>query len=71
MTFLNNTRVSFHNGNAFTNEGIDKTPFAVFTYAGIVDRALIDKICKLVRKHVNENEGDFCNVKISAQDWDC
>jgi hypothetical protein len=71
MSFVNKTRVSFHSGNAFANEGIDKKPFAVFTYDGIVDRVLIDKICELVRDHTNEHDGDFCNVKISMQDWDC
>jgi hypothetical protein len=71
MTILNKTRVSFHYGNAFSNEGIDKKPFAVFTYDGIVDRELIDKVCELVREHTNEHEGDFCNFKISTQNWDC
>jgi len=71
MTILNKTRVTFHYGNAFSNEGLDKTPFAVFKYDGITDRELIDKICELVRTHVNEKEGDFCNIKLTTEDWDC
>jgi hypothetical protein len=71
MPYLDKTKVTFHNGNAYTAEGINEKPFAVFTYDGIVDRSLIDKICEIVREHVNEHEGDFCNVKITAQDWDC
>ena len=70
MKILNNARITFHNGNAF-DEGIEKKPFAVFTYAGFVDRDLLDVICGLIRDHVNEKEGDFCNVKITAEDWDC
>lgn len=71
MTVLNKTRVTFHNGNAFCKEGIDKKPFAVFTYDGFADRALIDKVCELVREHVNEHDGDFCNIKVAFEDWDC
>ena len=71
MSILNNARVSFHNGNAFDADGIEKKPFAVFTYAGFVDRDLIDEICKLIRDHVNEKEGDLCNIKMSFEDWDC
>jgi hypothetical protein len=70
MILFNKTRVSFHYGNAFSAAGIDKKPFAVLQYDGIVDRELIDKICQLVREHVNETEADFCNVKISTEDWD-
>ena len=71
MAYLDKTRVSFHNGNAYSAEGITKKPFAVFTYDGIVNRELIDKICELIREYVNNEEGDFCNVKITAEDWDC
>jgi hypothetical protein len=70
MILLNKTRVSFHHGNAFSKDGIEKKPFAVLQYDGIVDRELIDKICEMVREHVNETEGDFCNIKFSSQDWD-
>jgi predicted RNA-binding Zn-ribbon protein involved in translation (DUF1610 family) len=66
----NRTRVTYHHGNAFEAAGIDVEPFAVFTYDGTVDRALIDKIGALIREHVNTEHGDFCNIKLSTEDWD-
>ena len=50
---------------------VDPEPFATFTHAGIVDRVLIDKIARVVRDHVNRHDKDFCNVKITFEDWDC
>jgi hypothetical protein len=63
--------MTFHQGNAFEAAGIDPEPFATFTHAGIVDRVLIDKIARVVRDHVNKHDQDFCNIKISTEDWDC
>lgn len=71
MNYLDKVRVSFHNGNAYAPEGIKKKPFAVFTYDGIVNRELIDKVCQLVKQYQNDEDGDFCNIKISSEDWDC
>ena len=69
--FINNPVMTFHYGNAFEADGITAEPFATFTHASIVDRALIDKIAKVVRDHVNKEDKDFCNVKITFEDWDC
>ena len=71
MKFITNTKMTFHQGNAFEAAGIDPEPFATFTHAGIVDRVLIDKIARVVRDHVNKHDHDFCNVKITFEDWDC
>jgi len=64
------TTVTFHRGNAFTPEGIEATPFATFTINDLVDRDLIDSICALVREHTNKAHADFCNIKLTTEDWD-
>jgi ribosomal protein S15P/S13E len=69
--FINNPVMTFHYGNAFEADGITAEPFATFTHTSIVDRALIDKVAKVVRDHVNRHDKDFCNVKITFEDWDC
>jgi hypothetical protein len=71
MTHYDKTRVTFHHGNAFMVEGITPEPFATFTCTTLVDHELIEAICNLVRKHVNETQMDFCNIKLSTEDWDC
>ena len=71
MTHYDKTRVTFHHGNAFDAEGITPTPFATFTCTTIVDRTLIDTICELVRDHINKEHGNFCNFKLTTEDWDC
>ena len=63
--------MTFHYGNAFEADGINPEAFATFTHVSIVDRALIDKIARVVRDHVNKHDQDFCNVKITFEDWDC
>ena len=68
--FYDRTRVTFHRGNAFTPEGIDAEPFATLTINDLVDRKLVEAICNLMRKHVNTEHRDFCNIKISTEDWD-
>ena len=70
MTHYDKTRVTFHRGNAFTPEGIEAEPFATLTINDLVERELIDAICDLVRNHVNTTHEDFCNIKISTEDWD-
>jgi hypothetical protein len=70
MTHYDRTRVTFHRGNAFTPEGIEAEPFATLTINDLVERELIDAICDLVRNHVNTTHMDFCNIKISTEDWD-
>ena len=70
MKFLNNVVMTFHHGNAFEDAGLDPEPFATFTHHSIVERALIDKIAKVVRNHINKNDKDFCNVKLTFEDWD-
>jgi hypothetical protein len=64
------TTVTFHRGNAFTPEGIEAEPFATLTVNDLVERKLIDSICRLVRDHVNKTHMDFCNIKLTSEDWD-
>jgi hypothetical protein len=71
MTHYDRTLVTFHRGNAFAPEGIEAEPFATFTINDIVEREVIDAICTLVRDHVHTAHADFCNIKISTEDWDC
>jgi hypothetical protein len=71
MTHYDKTLVTFHRGNAFAPEGIEAEPFATFTINDIVEREVIDAICTLVRDHVHTAHADFCNIKISTEDWDC
>ena len=68
--FYDRTIVTFHNGNAFEPDGITPEPFATFTCNRLIDRQLIDGISKLVRNHINKTHMDFCNIKISTEDWD-
>ena len=63
--------VDFHRGDAYAPNSIDTKPFATFSMNEMVDRDLIDAICALVREYVNKEHGDFCNVKINAEEWDC
>ena len=70
-THYDRTTVTFHRGNAFTSEGIDAEPFATLTINSLVERELIDAICALIRAHVNETHMDFCNIKLTSEDWDC
>ena len=70
-THYDRTIVTFHSGNAFEVDGITPEPFATFTCNSLIERELIDTICDLVRKHVNETHMDFCNIKLSTEDWDC
>jgi len=69
-THYDRTTVTFHRGNAFTPEGIETEPFATLTVNDLVERKLIDSICKLIRAHVNNTHMDFCNIKLSTEDWD-
>jgi hypothetical protein len=64
------TRITFHRGNGFDPEGINPEPFAVFTIDDLVDADLIDSICTLVREHTNKAHADFCNIKLSTEQWD-
>jgi hypothetical protein len=68
--FYDKTIVTFHNGNAFEADGVTPEPFATFTCNCLIDRKLIDGISKLIRKHMNDTHLDFCNIKISTEDWD-
>jgi hypothetical protein len=70
MTHYDRTKITFHRGNAFTPEGIEAEPFATLTFNDLVERELIDTICDLVRKHVNDTHMDFCNIKLTTEDWD-
>ena len=70
-THYDRTRVTFHRGNAFTPEGIEAEPFATLTVKDLVERDLIDLICGLIRTHVNETHKDFCNIKLTTEDWGC
>jgi hypothetical protein len=70
MTHYDKTTVTFHHGNAFEVDGITPEPFATLTINSLVERELIDTICALIRDHVNTTHMDFCNIKISTEDWD-
>jgi hypothetical protein len=70
-TIYDRINVNFHRGDAYAPGSIETEPFATFTMSEMVDRELIDAICALVREYVNKEHGDFCNVKISAEEWDC
>ena len=70
MTHFDRTKITFHRGNAFTPEGIEAEPFATFVINDIVNRELIDAICALMRDHVHTAHADFCNIKLSTEDWD-
>ena len=70
-THYDRTRVTFHRGNAFTPEGIEAEPFATLTVKDLIERDLIDLICGLIRTHVNETHKDFCNIKLTTEEWDC
>jgi hypothetical protein len=70
-THYSRTTVTFHRGNAFDADGITSEPFATLTVNDLVERDLIDAICALVRKHVNDTHMDFCNIKLTSEDWDC
>jgi hypothetical protein len=69
-THYDRTRVTFHRGNAFSPEGIAPEPFATLTVNDLIERDLIDLICGLIRTHVNETHMDFCNIKLTTEDWD-
>jgi hypothetical protein len=68
--FVDKVKITFHHGSSYAPEGITKKPFATLVINEIVNRELIDKICQLVRDDMNEM-GDFCNIKIQSEDWDC
>ena len=70
MKYLDKTQITFHHGCAFDSEGINKKPFATFIITDIVQRELIDKICDVMKEY-HDNLGEFCNIKIQSEDWDC
>jgi hypothetical protein len=69
-THYDRTKITFHRGNAFTPEGIEAEPFATLTVNDLIERDLIDAICGLIRDHVNKTHMDFCNIKLTTEDWD-
>jgi len=70
-THYDRTTVTFHRGNAFAPEGITPEPFATLIVNDLIERDLIDLICGVIRTHVNETHMDFCNIKLTSEDWDC
>jgi len=70
MKYSDKTQITFHHGNGYGPEGVDVEPFAVFTFNQIIDRALIDKLGRIVREYVHKQDQNFCNIKISIEDWD-
>lgn len=70
MTYLDKTKITFHTGSAYEENGINKKPFATLIIAEIFNKETIDAICKLMRAEMNEM-GDSCNIKIQSEDWDC
>ena len=71
MTHYDKTTVTFHGGSPYEVTGMNAEPFATFTCDTIVDRKLIDAICALVRKHINAEHREFCNIKLTSEEWDC
>jgi hypothetical protein len=70
MSHYDRTKITFHRGNAFTPEGIEAEPFATLTINDLVNHELIEAICTLMREHVNTTHMDFCNIKLTTEDWD-
>lgn len=70
MKHFDKTRITFHRGNAFTLEGIEKKPFATFVINDLINEELIEGLCALMRDHVHLMHADFCNVKLSTEEWD-
>ena len=70
-TIYDRLSVNFHRGDAYAPGSIDTEPFATFTINEMVDRELVDALCQLVRDHIHAAHADFCNIKISTEDWDC
>ena len=70
MKHFDKTRITFHRGNAFTPEGIEKKPFATFVINDLVNEEWIEGLCALMRDHVHLMHADFCNVKLSTEEWD-
>jgi hypothetical protein len=70
MTHYDKTRITFHRGDAFTPEGIEKKPFATFVINDLVDQELIEGLCALMRDHVHTAHADCCNIRIFTEDWD-
>jgi hypothetical protein len=69
-TFYDKTRITFHRGNAYDETGIEKKPFATIVISDLVNAETIEGLCALVRDHVHLMHADFCNVKISTEQWD-
>jgi hypothetical protein len=69
MKHYDKTRVTFHGGYGFNEEGIDKKPFATFTATTLISAEAVDKIIAVMREYCGTN-GECCNVKLSAEDWD-
>lgn len=69
--FFDRTKITFHRGNAFAPDGIDKKPFATFIINDLAERELIDAVCALVREHTNKMHAECCNIKLTSEDWDC
>ena len=69
--FYDKTKITFHRGNAFSPEGVDKAPFATFIINDLITQELIQALCSLMREHVNETHMDCCNIKLNTEDWDC
>jgi len=71
MSTFDRTVITFHRGNAFDAEGMEAEPFGNFTMNDAIDIKLIEAVCNLVRAHVNDTHKDFCNFKLTLEEWDC
>jgi hypothetical protein len=71
MSTFDKTTITFHRGNAFEATGIEPEPFGTFTMNDLIDQELIEAVCNLVRAHVNDTHKDFCNFKLTLEEWDC
>jgi len=67
------TKISFFRGNRYMRENrdIDSEPFGIIQFDDeLIERELVDKLCKVVRDHWNKINGECCNIKIETIDYD-
>ena len=66
-------KVTFHRGNRYLRDDgeIDAEPFGTIEFPDeLIERELIDKLCETVREHWRETNGEVCNIKIEAIEYD-
>jgi hypothetical protein len=66
-------KISFFGGNHYMRKdgAIDPEPFGVIDFPDeLIERELVDKLCKVVRDHWNKVNGECCNIKIESMEYD-